>query len=439
MIRAPTTRAAAVACAGAFIAALSTSLVAVAAPVIARDLGASRADVSWVLTAYLLALSAALATAGRVADLFGRRRVYLTGFAVFAAASLLCALAPTLPLLVAARVVQALGGSVLMATGPAIITQAVPPDRRGRGLGLQLAATYVGLTIGPTASGFLVSAIGWHAIFVVVAAAGALGAVVAAALLPADAAGGARRQPIDGRGALLFALGLAGVLVALRGKSTASWVAALVGVAALAAFVRHAARHPAPVLPLSLLRTPSFAFGVVGAMLLYVVTFVLAWLLPFHLQNARHFDPAHAGALMTAQPATMAVIAPLSGAAADRFGPRGPCVAGMLTIAGGMALVALVARMGDAPIALSLAVVGVGAGLFVAPNNATIMASAPRERQGTAGALAATARNVGMACGVALAGVLGDALAFRGALFVASGLALVGAALGAVRPAASTR
>jgi EmrB/QacA subfamily drug resistance transporter len=446
---APKWSAVVVACVGAFVAALSTSLVAVAAPAMARDLHASQADVGWVLTAYLLAISCLLAGVGRLADVLGRRRVYLTGFVVFGLASVTCALAPTLPLLVAARVVQGLGATALMATGPAIITRAFPARLRARGLGLQLGATYTGLTLGPTIGGALTSALGWHAVFFAVAGAALLGTIVAALLLDRDEAANANanananaKPPLDLGGSALFAVGLAALLLALRraprgGGSTSMLVGLLaVAVVALVLFVRHEARHPAPVLPLSLLRTPAFAFGVVGAMLLYVVAFVLSWLLPFHLQHARGMDPGHAGALMSAQPATMALVAPLSGWITDRFGPRLPSVAGMLAIAAGLGLVAHEASSSDARLVVALAIVGLGAGLFVAPNNTVIMTAAPRERQGTAAAMAATARNVGMTCGVALAVALYDTAGFSGSLAVAAGIAALGALLGAVRPVA---
>jgi EmrB/QacA subfamily drug resistance transporter len=451
---APRWSAVVVACVGAFVSALSTSLVAVAAPAMARDLHATQADVGWVLTAYLLAISCLLAGVGRLADVLGRRRVYLTGFVVFGIASVGCGIAPTLPLLVTARVVQGLGATALMATGPAIITRAFPARLRARGLGLQLGATYTGLTLGPTIGGALTSALGWHAVFFAVAGAAAVGTMVAALLLdrdeaPTSAGAGAganadAKPPLDLAGSALFAIGLAALLLAVRrGPASGGSVGMLVGllaiaVVALGLFVRHEARHPAPVLPLSLLRTPAFAFGVLGAMLLYVVAFVLSWLLPFHLQHARGMDPGHAGALMSAQPATMALVAPVSGWITDRFGPRLPSVAGMLAIAAGLGLVAHEASSSDARLVVALAIVGLGAGLFVAPNNTVIMTAAPRDRQGTAAAMAATARNVGMTCGVALAVALYDTAGFTGSLAVASGIAAVGALLGAVRPVAAS-
>jgi len=442
----PQWSAVAVACAGAFVSALSTSLVAVAAPTIARDLRVSQADVGWVLSAYLLTISSLLAGAGRLSDALGRRRVYITGFSLFGAASFACGAAPSLPLLVAARVAQGLGAAALMATGPAIITRAFPARLRARGLGIQLAATYTGLTLGPTLGGLLTTALSWHTIFHAVGALALVGLVITRALLPPDEArgeDGTRAPPLDLAGSGLFAVALAALLLALRrGPSSGGSAAQLGGLVAASAvgfalFARHEATHPAPILPPSLLRTPAFVFGVVGALLLYLVAFVLSWLLPFHLQHDRGMDARHAGALMTAQPATMALVAPASGFLADRLGPRAPSVAGMLAMAAGLFLVgreATATTPSDAGVVLALAVVGLGAGLFVAPNNAVIMTAAPRDRQGTAAAMAATARNVGMTAGVALAVVLHDAVGFASALAIAAAIALAGALLSLVRP-----
>lgn len=421
-----------VACAGAFVTALSTSLVAVAAPTMARELGVTQADVGWVLSAYLLAISSLLAGAGRLADVAGRRRVYLTGFGIFAIGSLACGFAPTLPVLVGARVVQGLGSAAVMATAPAIITRSFPARLRARGLGLALAATYTGLTLGPTLGGILTTAVGWHSVFHVVGIAALVVIGIAIVMLPKDEEGASAAASMDFVGTALFGVALATLLVALRrGPSAGPLLVA--SVAAFALFVRHGAKHPAPVLPLSLLRTPAFALGVVNAMMLYVVAFVLAWLLPFHLQHARGMDARHAGLLMTAQPAMMAITAPVSGAIADRFGHKMPSVVGMLAIAGGIYLVGRNASGSDTEIVTSLVVVGLGAGLFVAPNNATIMGAAPKERQGTAAAMAATARNVGMTGGVALAVFLHELTSLAGSLAVASGIALVGAVLAAVK------
>lgn len=429
-------RALGVACAGAFVAALSTSVVAISVPVIARDLEVSPSDASWVLTAYLVTASCLLALSGRAADLAGRKRIYLTGFVFFVSGSAMCAGAPTFFALVGARVLQGVGAAMLMAVGPAIVTRSVPPEKRARGLGIQLAATYFGLTIGPTVGGALASAVSWHAVFTVVAITGAAAGAIALIVLEKDPV---REEPIaisglDLSGAGLLAVGLAALLIALRRGGEGGWTSApffaiaALAVVALVGFIRHERVHPSPLLPPALLGNATFARGVLGATLLYLVTFMLAFVLPFHLQRALHLSPPQAGAIMTAQPLMMAVVAPLSGWIADRVGARLPSTAGMIAIAGGLVLVA-----GAPSSIVALGVVGVGAGLYVAPNNSVIMGAAPKDRQATAAAMAATARNVGMTCGVAIAASLERAVGFRHTIHTAAALAIAGAVLAFAR------
>ena len=230
------------------------------------------------------------------------------------------------------------------------------------------------------------------------------------------------------------------MLIALKRTQADGWTGRPVialGAFSLLAFAilaRHVALHPSPLLPLVLFKKPAFAFGILGATLLYTVTFMLAYLLPFQLQREGGLSPAHAGAYMTAQPATMAIVAPLSGVIADHRGPRLPSAAGMFALALGLASVAVTASSPGLPLVLALAIVGVGAGLYVAPNSALVMGAAPRQQQSSAAAMAATARNLGMTLGVAIAASLELAIGFRRALFVAAVLSCAGVLLGIVRP-----
>jgi EmrB/QacA subfamily drug resistance transporter len=434
----------AIASLGAFVAALSTSLVAVSVPVIAHDLRVTPADVSWILSAYLLAVSCLLALAGKATDVFGTKRIYLVGYVLFTLGSALCAVAPLLAALVGARIVQGAGSAMLMAVGPALVTRAVPPERRARGLGIQLAATYFGLTLGPSAGGLLAAEVGWHAVFAVIAAAGVAGFGFAFVFLPPDEPKPRSAiRSLDLVGAALFAASLAGFLVALKRAPERGWTsgATLIGGAiatlALTAFVRHEARQERPVLPLGLFALPAFSLGVAGAVLLYTVTFMLSFLLPVELQHGGGLGPAAAGAFMTAQPATMAVTAPVSGVLADRFGPRFPSAAGMLAIAAGLLALLPAVRHPGTTLVLALALVGLGAGLYVAPNSALIMGAAPKNLQGVAAAMSATARNVGMTLGIAIAASIDRALGFRGAVVVAAVVAVGGAVLAAARPVRS--
>ena len=436
-----------VASAGAFVATLSTSMVAVTMPVIARDLAVSQSSVSWILSAHLLAASVLLALAGRTADVFGTKRIYLTGFVFFVAGAAMCAAAVELPALVGARVLQGAGGAMMMAVGPSIVTRALPPARRGFGLGIHLAGTYVGLTIGPSLGGAIASAVSWNAVFLVVAAVGAGAGAIALLLLEPGATDDApltrpALRALDLPGAFLFAIVLGALvngerLAATSAPRSATAAVAGVGLVALLGLVRHEKTCESPLLPLSLLRARPVAFGIAGATLLYTTTFTLSFLLPFHLQGELGLSPRSAGILMTAQPATMAIVAPLSGRIADRWSPRIPKVCGMVAVAVGLVLLSTPSTARPASLVTALSVVGLGAGLFVAPNSAGIMGAAPRERQSTAGAMAATARSVGMTLGIALGAALHQATGFARGVAIAAGLAALGAALASLSERAS--
>ncbi|HTN82222.1 MAG TPA: MFS transporter [Sorangium sp.] len=495
---------------GTLMSALGNSLINVAVPLVRRDLGADMGAASWVLAAYSLSVSALLLPFGRLGDRHGKGRVYAAGFGVFGAGSALSALAPTLASLIAARALQGAGAAMLMANGPALTTAAFPPAQRGRALGLQATATYLGLSLGPSIGGWLAQRAGWHAAFwvnVPISLAGALLArsLLARSLLGRGAAGvsagaapgvgggaGSRSStagPAAGRGAdsppstpgqasappaldvrarpfpwasaILFGAALSALLVALtRGQRWGVLSPRVVGLLALgallaAAFVRVERRSPAPLLSAALLAQPALVTGLVAAFLQYAAAYMMLFLLPFYLQGPLAMSAADAGLVMTVQPAVMAATTAASGWLSDRVGARGPAFAGMTALAVGLARLATMGpEPGRASLLAALALVGLGSGLFTAPNNSRIMGAAPRDQQGAAAGLLAEARNVGMLCGVAAAGAIFAALgggrpgemaggeafgafgvAFRGTMLVASALAVLGAGVTAARSA----
>ncbi|MGK3982696.1 MFS transporter [Sorangium sp. So ce136] len=450
---------------GTLTSALGSSLINVAIPLVRRDLGADMGAASWVLAAYSLSVSALLLPFGRLGDRLGKGRVYAAGFGVFGAGSALSALAPTLASLIAARALQGAGAAMLMANGPALTTAAFPPAQRGRALGLQATATYLGLSLGPSIGGWLAQRAGWHAAFwvnVPISLAGALlarslvgrGAAVApltpavaplapavAPLAPAvvapDVGGGAgprasvpapgpaaarpvpdaRARPFPWASALLFGAAMTALLVALtRGQRWGYRSPRVVGLLALgavlaAAFVRVERRSPAPLLSGALLAQPAFVAGLAAAFLQYAAVYMMLFLLPFYLQGPLAMSAADAGLVMTVQPAVMAVVTAASGWLSDRVGTRGPALAGMTVLAVGLArLATLGAEAERASLLAALGLVGLGSGLFTSPNNSRILGAAPREQLGTAAGLLAEARNVGMLCGVAVSGAMFAAL-----------------------------
>jgi EmrB/QacA subfamily drug resistance transporter len=430
---------------GTFMSALDGSVVNTLLPVLARAFGASVAGIEWVTTVYLLVISGLLLSVGRAGDLYGHKRLYVGGFVLFVAGSALCGLARSARALIALRVIQALGAAMLMATAPAILTRSFPASQRGRALGAQGTFTYLGLTAGPSLGGWLASTVGWRAVFYINVPVGAIAIVLAWRVIEADH-GAEARERFDVVGAILFTTGLVALLIALNQGHAWGWastpvvVLVTVAVALLAAFVRVERHRPSPMLDLSLFRDRVFSGATVSALLNYACVFAVLFVLPFLLIQGRGLDAAHAGLILTAQPIVMAVVAPISGTLSDRIGSRAPAVTGMVILAVGLAFLGSVVSRGSlAMIAASLALIGLGVGTFVSPNNNALMGAAPRHRQGIAAGVLATARNVGMVLGVGFAGAVfttvvarsapaADALVagVRASLFTAAGVAVVG-------------
>jgi EmrB/QacA subfamily drug resistance transporter len=342
-------------------------------------------------------------------------------------------LAPVVPLLVFFRALQALGAAMLAANSPAILTKNFPPEQRGRALGLQATMTYLGLTVGPSFGGWLASQLGWRAVFYINVPVGALAIWLSLRYIPNDAV----RQPqerFDLPGAAVFMAGLSTLLLALNQGHAWGWgspriLGLLIGaVLLLISFLWIELHAPSPMLDLGLFRQLSFALPVASAVLNYIGVYSVIFLMPFYLIQGRGLTPAEAGLLLTAQPIVMAVIAPLSGALSDKIGTRLPGVVGMGLMATG---IFLVSRLGPesswASVTLALAVVGLGTGIFISPNNSALMGAAPRQRQGIAAGVLATARNFGMVLGVGLAGAIFTTVLARGAADGAQSQALFSA------------
>lgn len=431
---------------GTFMSALDSSVVNTVLPVLRDAFHASVAGVEWVTTVYLLVVSGLLLSVGRAGDLHGHKRTYVAGFGLFVLGSALCAAAPNAAALVALRGLQGIGAAMLFANAPAILTKAFPTAQRGRALGALGTFTYLGLTVGPSLGGWLAGRFGWRWVFLINLPVGAL-AIALALRFVADDRPERRGEPFDRAGAALFTVGLVALLVALDQGHAWGWTSpavlalAAVAAAALVVFGRVERRTAAPMLDLALFRSRVFTAATASAILNYVAVFGALFSLPFLLIQGRGMAPSQAGMLLTAQPLVMAVTSPWSGALSDRIGSRLLASGGMLLLALGLAVLALVAPAGSRlAIAAALGTIGLGVGLFVSPNNSALMGAAPRHRQGIAAGVLATARNVGMVLGVGVAGAVvttvlaragggTEALpaAVRAALAASAGFALVGA------------
>jgi EmrB/QacA subfamily drug resistance transporter len=359
---------------------------------------------------------------GRLADMVGRKLLYCGGFVVFVTGSALCGLAPSLDTLVAARVVQALGAGLLQANAIAIIVAAAAEARRGRALGLQSAAQAVGLSTGPALGGFLIAALGWRWVFWVNLPVGLLGAVLGLLVLPRTERRPGAATPnaatpgsatFDLAGAVLLVPSLGFLMFALNEAGHAGFSSPLligpllVGLLLLIGFVRREQRTISPLIDLGLFRSAVFVAGNAAGLLSYATLFGAFFVLPFVLERAYGDSSLTAGLRLTVIPAALGLVAPLSGALYDRLGARFLTVSGMVAALVGLLALSFALEAGRLTLATtSLALFGIGQGLFTAPNNSAIMASAAAGQSGQAGGVLFVMRSLGMSLGISLASVI---------------------------------
>lgn len=398
--------------ASTFMSALDTSVVNTVLPVINQSLGSDVAQVEWVVLIYLLLVSGLLLSFGRLGDLLGHKRVFLWGFGIFITASALCGLSPSVGFLILFRGIQAFGAAMLASNSPAILTKSFPTTQRGQALGLQATMTYLGLTVAPSLGGWLTDLISWRAIFYINVPVGALALLLSWILIPPDS-DDKKDERFDILGAGLFLAGLIALMIALnQGHSLgwgSVWILGLFGfsLSVLAVFTFVESRRHFPMLDLRLFKDRLFTSSSLSAIMNYIAIFSILLLFPFYLINGRGLSPAQAGAILTIQPVIMAIIAPIAGTLSDRIGTKLPCAFGMALMTAGLVwMTRLTLESSLVEAGLSLGIAGLGTGMFISPNNSALMGAAPRNRQGIAAGILATARSVGMALGVGIAGAI---------------------------------
>jgi MFS family permease len=384
---------------------------------------------SWVGMAFLLAASACLVPLGRLADIYGRRRAFLWGAVLYALTSIACGLAPTSSFLIAARVVQGVGGAAMFGTNVAILTSVLPPGRRGRALGWNVAAVYLGLSLGPFLGGVLTEHAGWRSLFHLSGALGATVAVVAALGLRGEWAE-ARGETFDAAGSMLYAVGLLALMygVSLL-PSPGGGLLVVFGVATLLAFTAWERRARHPLIPIALfVSNRVFAFSNLAALINYSATFAVGFLLSLYLQYARGLGAQAAGIVLVAQPVVMTALSPFAGRLSDRVPPRIVASLGMAVTVLGLALLGALGRATPLPYIVScLAVLGCGFGLFSSPNTNAVMGSVERPMYGVASASLATMRLTGQMLSMAIAMLLLSLFVGDVALTPAQGAPLVAA------------
>jgi EmrB/QacA subfamily drug resistance transporter len=433
----------AVAVLGSAVAMLEATVVNVALPTIGRDLDADVAGLQWTLNGYLLTLAALILVGGSLGDRLGRRRMFCIGVVWFTVASAICALAPTIGWLVAARVLQGVGGALLTPGSLAIIESTFVPQDRARAIGAWSALGGVASAIGPLLGGYLVEALSWRWVFLVNLPVGVVVVFAALRHVP-ESRDPEAAHTNDVRGSLLATLGLAGVTYALidagDGLSPAGWVAVVLGPLALAGFLRVERRARAPMLPLDIFASRQFTAANVVTFVVYGAMGGVFFLLAVELQTGLGYTPIAAGAASLPTTAMMLAFAARGGALAQRIGPRIPLTIGPLLIACAMLLMTRIEPGASYVGTVLPAVLVFGAGLVfvVAPVTATVLAAAPARHMGVASgvnnAVARTASLVAVAVLPVAAGLSSEAYtdpqsltsAFHTAMVISAVVAVAG-------------
>lgn len=392
------------------LSSLGTSIANVGLPTFVHAFDASFQSVQWVVLAYLLAVTTLVVSAGRLGDLFGRRRLMLFGIATFTAASLACAAAPSLFVLIAARAVQGAGAAMMMALTMALVGEAVPKERAGRAMGLLGTTSAVGTALGPSLGGVLIGNFGWPAMFLINLPLGLLAAVLAWRFLPRDRIDNAA-PGFDVPGSLLLALALASYSLAMTlgrgqfGTVNLALVSAAVVLGMLFVVVESGAH--APLVRLALFRKHLVSSGFAASGLATTVAMTTLVVGPFYLSGALHLDASMIGLVMSTGPLVAALVGVPAGKAVDRFGELRMTVLGLLLMAGGAFLLSRIATsQGMAGYIAALVTLTTGFATFQAANNTAVMTGTDLSQRGVVSGLLNLSRNLGLITGASLMGAV---------------------------------
>lgn len=399
------------------MATLDASIINIAIPVIRAHFAVKIIVIEWVVVAYLLTITSLLMIFGRLADLYGRKRIFIAGVIIFTAGSAFCAVSQSITALILSRILQGVGASCVTANGLPIITAVFPPQERGKALGWIGTSVAFGLSAGPVLGGVITTYLGWRYIFLINLPIGVIALFLARKFLTES-----ERQKdtrFDFSGAVTLTIALISFLLAFTQYQ--NWgVTAFAGLLICSViftwlFITAERKSPQPMIDLNLFKDDRFTLASLAAFLNFAGRFSIVFLFPFYLVDLRGFEPAAAGLLMTPVPLCMALAAPYSGSLSDRIGTRVLTTIGMIISALGFAVFVFIDEHSTLPIMLAaLILIGIGGGIFSSPNTSTIMGSVPKNRLGNAGAMANLVRNLGMIVGITWSGVLFHALTESG-------------------------
>lgn len=389
-------------CLGIFMSTLDGGILNIANPSIAEDFSISLSAVQWVINAYMLIITATLLMFGRLGDRLGMEKVYTWGFVVFTFGSALCSLAPSLFFLVSFRIIQALGASMMMATGIGIVSNSFPDNERGKALGITGSVVGIGNMTGPSLGGLLIEYFGWPSIFLINIPIGLIAVILAFRYMVSTAA---TPDPLgdkfDAPGTLLLAI--TSILLVLGLSPDANQVLLVIGILLIPVFVKVEQRRSASLINFDLFKIKPFVYGNILGSISYISHMLIYFLFPFYLQDILNLSPAQAGLYMTIPPLLMALAAPIAGNLSDRWGPSRLTSASFLIMAlAHFTLSTVTLSLDSVRIFLGLILLGLGLGTFGSPNSSSIMGSISPDQAGYAGGFIATVRNLSYSLGTAL-------------------------------------
>jgi EmrB/QacA subfamily drug resistance transporter len=411
-------------CLSLLIVSMDATIVNVAIPAIRADLRASAPQIQWVIDVYTLALASLLLLAGAAGDRFGRRRVFQTGLSVFALGSLLCSVAPSIQLLIAARLIQGIGASMMNPVALSIITQIFTERvERARALGIWGGVVGISMVLGPIVGGLLIEVVGWRAVFWINLPICAAAIILTAVFVPETKS--ATMRSMDPIGQLLGVLALFGLVFFLIEGPVQGWsdprivAVAVTAVVAFIAFLRYESRRHDPFIDLRFFASIPFASATVIAVCAFAAWAAFLFMMSLYLQGVRGFSAMHTGLIYLPIAIGALFFSPLSGRLVGRYGSRPSLLASGLLITAASALLAFLSPTTPVWIIVTIfAVYGIGFGLVNTPVTNAAVSGMPQDRAGAASAVTSTSRQVGVSIGVALCGSLaGPALAGTAAQF----------------------
>jgi EmrB/QacA subfamily drug resistance transporter len=388
-----------------FLTPFMGSSVNLALPSIGDEFGANAVTLNWIVSSYMLSTSVLLLPAGRVGDILGRKKIFTAGLVIFTLTMILLTFTPNIAWLIGARVLQGLGSAMLFGTNMAILTSVFPPGERGKAMGINVTAVYIGLASGPFLGGLLTRYLGWRSIFAFLVPMGIISLILIRTKMKEEWAE-AKGEIFDWQGAVIYGLSLAGLMYGFSKLPAATgWVITAAGLILMPLFILREKRTRHPLFDITLIsKNRVFAFSNLAALIHYAATSAIGFFLSLYLQYIKDLGPRDAGFVLMCWPLTMTLISPAAGKLSDKYNPGVLASIGMaITSAGLIMLCFLTAGTSLVFVIAVLVIMGVGFSLFSSPNSNAIMSSVEKKQLGNASGMIGTMRNAGQTFSMAIA------------------------------------